>query len=370
MEKIMLIDDNVTNLNVARKALEGKYEVLPMLSGEKALKILSKIVPDLILLDVEMPIMDGFEVFRLIQELGAPYNEIPIIFVTGNDDTSSEFEGLDLGAVDYITRPFSFPLLVKRVELHLKMSHQQKELHDYSVNLEHKVTDQTSKIQELQYAIVHVLSDMVERRDGSTGQHLVRTSEYLKVLLTRAKDIGVYQDELCDADIEVYSQASKLHDLGKIEIPDGILLKEGKLTDYEFEIMKTHTTEGENAIKSAINLVGESAFLYVASNFTGSHHEKWDGSGYPRGLKGEEIPICARLMAIADVYDALISNRSYKPPLTHEVALNIILDGKGTHFDPVLIEVFEDVSHEFFLISDKYRDHEHDHEHTLDSISK
>lgn len=369
MKKIMVIDDNVTNLNVARKALEDLYEVLPMISGQKALKIMNKITPDLILLDVEMPEMNGFEVLKNIKSLGNPYDEIPVIFVTGIDDNSSEFEGLNLGAVDYVTKPFSFPLLLKRVELHLKMSQQQQELHDYSTELVSRITEQTSKIQHLQYSIVHVLSDLVERRDGSTGQHLIRTSEYLKVLLSRAKELGVYQDVLVDCDIEVYAQASKLHDLGKVEIPDGILLKDGKLTDYEFEIMKSHTTEGENAIKSALNLVGESPFLYIASNFAGSHHEKWDGRGYPRGLKGEEIPICARLMAIADVYDALISKRSYKPPMTHEIAVQILLDGNGTHFDPVLMEVFKDVSHQFHIISDKYRDIEVEVKHEVLGIN-
>lgn len=358
MERIMVVDDNVTNLNVARKALEDKYEVLPILDGQKALKIIEKKPPQLILLDVEMPGMNGFEVIGKIKELGSPFDEIPVIFVTAKDDTNSELEGLNLGAVDYITKPFSFHLLLKRVELHLKLASQQKQLHDYSVNLEHMVKNQTQTIQKLQYAIVHVLSDMVERRDGSTGEHLIRTSEYLKVLLGRAKERGVYHDELADADIEVYAHASKLHDVGKIAIPDGILLKEGKLSANEYEIMKTHTTEGENAIRYAMNSVEDSAFLFVAADFIGAHHEKWDGSGYPRGLAGEAIPICGRLMAIADVYDALISTRSYKPALSHEDAVRILRGGDGTHFDPVLMSVFDEVSDQFEIISNKYKDKE------------
>lgn len=358
MAKILVVDDNVTNLNVARKALEDLYEVYPMISGEKALKFMQRVAPDLVLLDIEMPEMDGFEVLRKIKDMGSPFDQIPVIFVTGADDTSSEFEGLRLGAVDYVTKPFSFPLLLKRVELHLRQAEQQKMLQMHSLELENEVKDKTHKIEELQYSIVHVLSDMVERRDGSTGQHLIRTSEYLKVLLKRAKELDIYNGIFMDADIEVYAQASKLHDLGKIEVPDGILLKEGKLTDYEFEIMKSHTIEGENAILSAIELVGYSPFLEIAANFAGAHHEKWNGYGYPRGLKGEDIPICGRLMAIADVYDALISSRSYKPALTHERAVSILLDGDGTHFDPVLMDVFRDVQDQFEVISDKYKDEE------------
>lgn len=355
-KKIMVVDDNVTNLNVARKALENEYEVFLMLSGEKALKVIKRIQPDLILLDVEMPGMNGFEVIEQIKKLGIPFDEIPVIFVTAKDDSNSEFEGLDLGAVDYVVKPFSFPLLLKRVELHLKLASQQKELQNYSQNLENMVETQIETIQKLQYAIVHVLADMVERRDGSTGAHLIRTSEYLKVLLKKAQEMNVYDGELCDAAINEYAHASQLHDVGKISIPDVILLKEGKLNTYEYEIMKTHTTVGEEAIRKAMNFVDDSAFLRVAADFIGAHHERWDGSGYPRGLKGEEIPICGRLMAIADVYDALISMRSYKPAFSHEETLRIMNDGDGRHFDPVLMKVFREVHEEFKQISDKYKD--------------
>ncbi|MFI3114956.1 MAG: response regulator [Clostridia bacterium] len=355
-KKIMVVDDNVTNLNVARKALEDEYDVFPINSGEKALKILEKVNPHLILLDVEMPDMNGFDVIVKIKELGSPYDEIPIIFVTAKDDTSSEYEGLNLGAVDYVIKPFSFPLLLKRVEIHLKLASQQKELQNYSTNLETMVSDQIETIQKLQYAIVHVLADMVEQRDGSTGAHLIRTSEYLKILLKKAKELNVYEGELNDAPIQEYAQASQLHDIGKISIPDVILLKAGKLTDYEFQIMKTHTTVGEEAIKRAMDIIDDSAFLNVAADFIGAHHEKWNGTGYPRGLKGEDIPICGRLMAIVDVYDALISVRSYKPAFTHEQTIKIMYDGDGTHFDPVLMDVFRSVHLEFKEISDKYQD--------------
>lgn len=368
MEKIMVIDDNITNLELARNALEKTYKVFPLPSGEKALAVLQKVSPDLILLDVEMPNMNGFEVLEKIKALGAPFNEIPVIFLTGKSDTDSELAGLELGAVDYISKPFSIPLLNKRIELHLTATAQQRQLHEHSTNLVRRVSEQTETIQKLQYSIVHVLCDMVERRDGCTGQHILRTSEYLKVLLNKAQELGVYQDELADANIELYSHASKLHDVGKIAIPDTILLKEGKLNNTEYEIMKTHTTLGENEILEALKITGDSPFLQTAANFTGYHHEKWDGSGYPHGLKGRDIPICGRIMAIADVYDALISTRPYKAPKTHEDALKIMYDGDGSHFDPVLMQVFREINLEFKAISEKYRDAEHVEETSLDDF--
>ncbi|MFI3254147.1 MAG: response regulator [Eubacteriales bacterium] len=365
MEKkiIMVIDDNVTNLNVARNALEEKYDVYLLPSGEKALKGLKKITPDLILLDVEMPEMSGFEVIQKIKEMGAPISDIPVVFVTAKDDTGSEYEGLNLGAVDYIIKPFSFPLLLKRVEIHLKMDAQQKELQHYSENLEKMVDKKTEtiqkkteSIQKLQYAIVRTFADMVEKRDRSTGAHVFRTSEYLKILLNVALEDKVYEDELEDVSVEDYAYASQLHDVGKIGIPDGILLKEGKLSTEEYHIMKSHASVGETSILSAMDLVDDPSFLQIAADIAGSHHEKWDGSGYPRGLKGTEIPICGRLMAIADVYDALISSRAYKPSLTHDETLEIIYKGEGKHFDPVLMEIFRKTNHKFKEISDKYND--------------
>ncbi len=353
-KKIMVVDDNVTNLNVARSALESHYDVYLMPSGEKALKVLTKIKPDLILLDVEMPVIDGFGVIGCIKEMGAPYDEIPVIFVTVKDDTNSEFEGLDLGAVDYIIKPFSFPLLLKRVALHLKMAEQQRQLRNYSENLESMVENQIETIQKLQYAIVSGMADVIERRDGSTGSHIIRTSEYLKVLLKKAQENNVYNGAFADMPIELYAHASKLHDIGKIAIPDHILLKPGKLTYEEFEIIKTHTTVGEKIVLDIMKYVEDSAFLNLAIDFVKSHHEKWDGSGYPYGLKGEDIPVCGRLMAIADVYDALISKRIYKDAFTHEKALDILYENEGTHFDPVLIGVFREVEHEFKAISERY----------------
>ncbi len=351
-QKIMVIDDNITNLNIARKALEDHYDVMLIPSGEKALKVLEKNIPDLILLDVEMPGMSGFEFISIIKKADAPLAEVPIIFVTAKDDSSSEYEGLDLGAVDYITKPFSFPLLLKRVSLHLKLTNQQQELQNYSANLEVMVTEKTKVIQELQYAVVEAMSDMVERRDGSTGGHITRTKNYLKILLDKAKEDNIYNGALQNIDADLYSHASQLHDVGKISIPDSILLKPGRLTDEEFDVMKYHTTYGEEAINDSMHDLKDIEFLKVASEFAKSHHEKWDGTGYPQGLSGENIPISGRLMAIVDVYDAVLSKRPYKEAFTHTVACDIIQKDSGKHFDPELVKVFISISDVFRQISE------------------
>ncbi len=349
--KILVVDDNVTNLNIVRKALEESYDLVLLPSGEKALKVLERVSPDLILLDVEMPEMDGFTVIQEIKKMPLPISEIPVIFLTAKDDAYSEFEGLDLGAVDYIAKPFSFPLLLKRVGLHLKLAQQQRELQNYSTNLEGMVREKTQVITQLQYAIVHGLADMVEKRDGSTGGHLVRTRNFLKVLMQKVLDKGVYKDEFQNIDIELYAHASQMHDVGKISIPDSILLKEGRLTDVEFIIMREHTVIGASAIRSAMSNIQDAEFLSVAAEFASSHHEKWNGTGYPNNLAGENIPITGRLMAIVDVYDALISERPYKKPMPHDEAVALIKEESGKHFDPKLVNIFLEVADTFKEIS-------------------
>lgn len=347
--QIMVIDDNVSNLNLARMVLEQEYDVLLIPSGEKALRLLEHITPDLILLDVDMPNMNGFQVIQLIKQAPQPLCSVPVIFLTGKNDSNSEYLGLNAGAVDYIRKPFSKALLLKRVELHLQLQH-------YSWHLEKMVEEKTKVIAGLQYSIVQVMSDLVERRDGSTGGHLIRTQKYLQILLTEVKKCGIYREELSRIDEDLYIRASQLHDIGKISIPDSILLKEGKLSPQEFEVMKCHTTLGEDAIRSAMSGVEETEFLEIAAAFAGTHHEHWDGTGYPCALREREIPIEGRLMAIVDVYDALVSERPYKRPFPCDVAKDIILEGAGTHFDPLLISVFEKVSDLFQTVAQNYEE--------------
>jgi putative two-component system response regulator len=345
-KKIMLVDDNVTNLTIGRNILIDEYETFTVQSGQKLFKILEKVRPDLILLDVEMPEMSGYEV---IEELKANdrYRSIPVVFLTAKSDSGSELEGLTLGAVDYITKPFSPPLLLKRIELHLLIESQKQELKNYNENLQELVNQKTKTVIELQDAILQTFAEMVECRDDVTGGHIDRTQKYLKILTDAILEKNLYpqyEDILRD---KYFVQSAQLHDVGKIAIQDSILKKPAKLTNIEFEEMKTHTTFGVTVIDKIGQNTSEKTFLEYAKIFAGTHHEKWDGSGYPKGLKGEGIPIHGRLMAIADVYDALISERPYKKPFTHEEAVDIIRVGRSTHFDPELTDVFISVADRF-----------------------
>lgn len=341
---IMMVDDSAMNLKVGKKVLEEAYEVYTVPSGEKLFMILGKKRPDLILLDVEMPEMDGYEVIRRLKADPA-FRDIPVIFLTALADAGSELEGLSLGAIDYITKPFSPPLLMKRLETHLLMK-------DYRDNLEEMVEEKTKTVYELQNAVLRTVAELVECRDDVTGGHIERTQAYIRILIEEMMARGVYSDITGAWNTDFLIQSSQLHDVGKIAIKDSILSKPGKLTPEEFDVMKTHTTFGAEVIERIQENTTEHDFLNHARVFALTHHEKWDGSGYPCGLAGEEIPLQGRLMAIADVYDALISARPYKSALPHERAVEIILGGRGSHFDPSLVDIFLDVAERFQRLSE------------------
>ena len=343
---VMIVDDNVVNLQVARKALSDVYNIIPVTSGSGALDLLSKKTPALILLDIDMPDMDGFETIRHIKSNEETKN-IPIIFLTAMDDSGSELEGLMLGAVDYITKPFSIPLLIQRVNLHIALIEQKKELQNYNDNLMQMVDEKTKTIEELQHAIIYALSDLIECRDGLTGGHVVRTQKYLRILLDGLAENGNYRDELPEGDLDIWVESAQLHDIGKVGIPDYVLKKPARLENEEFDIIKSHPLIGEKALKGAMEMTSSKDFLRHAAVVAVSHHEKWDGSGYPHGLKGKEIPLIGRMMAIADVYDALVSERPYKKALSHKEAVKIIISESGKHFDPVLVAIFEANAHFF-----------------------
>ncbi|MDR0453772.1 MAG: response regulator [Deferribacteraceae bacterium] len=349
-KNIFLVDDDVTNLTVGKNTLTKTYNVFTLNSGVRLIKMLEKNKPDLILLDVEMPEMDGYEVIRVLKGNIETQN-IPVIFLTGKSDTESELEGLSLGAVDYITKPFSPPLLLKRIDLHLLVESQKLELINFNNNLLGMVEEKTQTVVELQEAILKAMAELVECRDDVTGKHIERTQSYLGVLIKALQKYDVYEKEISSWDIKLVLQSAQLHDLGKINIKDSILQKPDRLTSDEFEQIKTHTTFGEEVIEKIKKNTKEQAFLEHAKIFAATHHEKWDGTGYPRGLKGNEIPLQGRLMAIADVYDALVSDRPYKKALTHEEAVSIINDGMGTHFDPAMKDLFLKVSEEFYRIT-------------------
>jgi Response regulator containing a CheY-like receiver domain and an HD-GYP domain len=348
--KVMVVDDSATNLTVAKNALSSVYNVLPVASGEMALKLLAKSMPSLILLDIDMPGMDGFETIKRIKS-DESISHIPVIFLTAMDDSASELEGLKLGAVDYIKKPFSTPLLIQRVALHIALIDQKKELQSYNENLAKKVREKTKTIEELQHAIIHALSDLIECRDGLTGGHVARTQRYLKLLVDGMLQTKIYEDELAGCDLDLMIESAQLHDIGKVGIPDEILKKPGRLTKEEFEIIKEHPSIGANALKGAMDMTSNKEFLSYAVAVVISHHEKWDGTGYPHGIKEKEIPLIGRLMAIADVYDALVSERPYKKAFSHDAAVDIIVNEAGKHFDPMLIEVFKQQEALFHLLS-------------------
>jgi putative two-component system response regulator len=333
MKTIFIVDDTDTNLTKAKQALEGNYRILTMSSAAKMFTLLEKIEPDLILLDIEMPEMDGFAALEKLMR--SKQARIPVVFLTAQVDAAIEARGFELGAVDFITKPFSEPVLLNRIASHLHIS----EL----------IIKRTKHIERLQNSIISVLADMVEGRDKITGGHIERTTIYIKTLLAEMVSRGLYANEICLWDLNTVVSSALLHDIGKIIISDLILNKPGKLTEEEFEVIKSHTIEGEKIIEKIIKQTEEDIFLNHAKLFAGYHHERWDGEGYPRRLKGEDIPLQGRTMAIVDVYDALTSERSYKKAFSHEESMKIIIEGAGKQFDPEIAKVF-------FDIKDKLRD--------------
>ena len=336
---IVVVDDDRTNLSSARSALTDMYDVFTVSSGAKLFSVIEKSMPDLILLDIEMPEMSGYEIIKILKASKRTAN-IPVIFLSALSDDDSAVEGLDLGAVDYIFKPFSRKLLLKRLQGHLLIEDQKRELKRYANNLEGMVAQKTKIVFELQNTILKTVAELVERRDDITGGHIERTQNYLKMLVEFLLINGVYRDELSAWDADLLVMSSQLHDVGKISIRDEILMKPGQLTAEEFEEMKKHAVSGADIIRSIEETTTEKDFLKHAELLAESHHEKWDGTGYPYGLKYYEIPLQGRLMAIVDVYDAITNKRLYKQAYTHEEAVRIIKEGAGEHFDPHIAEIF------------------------------
>ena len=338
-ETIIMVDDDITNLTIARNNLAGQYNIFTAPSGDKLFVLLEKVLPSLILLDIEMPDMDGFRVMEKLKRKEKTAH-IPVIFLTAKIDPESEIKGFNLGAVDYITKPFSKELLIKRIDLHIMFERQKKELLKYNLSLESEVDKKARIVMELQTAILKTVAELVECRDNVTGGHIERTQHYLGLLTGFLMEHGVYKEEISTWDVDLFVMSSQLHDVGKISIRDEILMKPGKLTNEEFEEMKKHTTKGVDIIRKIENSTTESEFLLYAEILAGSHHEKWNGKGYPFGLKGTEIPLQGRLMAIVDVYDALTDERPYKEAFSHEKSIGIIKEERGEHFDPLITDVF------------------------------
>ncbi len=340
---ILIVDDTEENVDILLAALGELYDISVAIDGETALEMIEEYTPDLILLDIMMPGINGYEVCERLKRQTRTL-KIPIIFLTALSEAQDEEKGLQLGAVDYITKPFN-PFLVKaRVKNHL-------ELKMHRDNLELLVQQRTSELELTQEVTIESMGTLAEYRDPETGGHIQRTKHYVKILANHLKNKLKFSAQLDDRAIESLHKSAPLHDIGKVGVPDHILLKPGRLTEAEFDEMKKHTIYGRDAISRAEKKLGNRSFLHYALEIAESHQEKWDGSGYPNGWKGEQIPLSGRLMAIADVYDALISKRVYKAPFSHSKAVAIIEEGRGSHFDPDLVDAFLEVAEEFRQIA-------------------
>lgn len=356
---VLVVDDTPENLSLMSGMLRDEYKVKVAPSGARALAIATGAEkPDLILLDIMMPEMDGYEVLRRLQA-DAATREVPVIFLTALSDAEDEKVGLDLGAVDYITKPANPAIVLARVRNQLQLKAARDFLKDQNAWLEREVHSRTREVRAVQDVTIRALASLAETRDNETGKHIRRTQEYVRALALRLQQHSRFRSELSDATIEQLYKSAPLHDIGKVGIPDRILLKPGRLDPEEFEVMKRHTTLGHDALLRAEEGVEiKSDFLRYAREIALGHQEKWDGSGYPHGLRGEAIPISARLMALADVYDALISRRVYKEPRTHEEAVQAIVEGRGKHFDPEVVDAFLAIEGQFRDIAALHADDE------------
>ena len=345
---IFLVDDDVTNLTIGHNILSSIYNAVTISSGARLMKMLDKLTPDMILLDVDMPAMSGFESIRLIKEK-EKFSSIPIIFVTARNDSDSELVGLSLGAVDYIVKPFSPPILLKRIEVHLLLEEQRKELLKFNSSLKEMVDEKTEAVVELQNAMLQVIAEISDFRDDSLSDHITRTKNYLGILIDAALKSDEYKGRTSNWDVDLLLQSSQLHDIGKLGINESILMKSSNLTNDEFEEIKKHTLVCERILDKVKKNTNQHDFFELAKMFAGTHHERWDGTGYPNGLKGEDIPLESRLMAIADVYDTLVQARPYRPAYSHDEAVEIIKGESGSHFDPGLVKLF-------LMSSDRFKD--------------
>ncbi len=356
---VLIVDDTPANVSLLNSILKDLYKTKIATNGEKALKLaFSDSPPDLILLDIMMPEMDGYEVCEQLKA-DERTKDIPVVFLTAKVAVEDETRGLAMGAVDYITKPISPPIVIERVKNHLLLKDARDLLKHQNLILEEKVRDRTKKLGELQDVAMEAMGALAESRDPETGNHIRRTQLYVQLLAEKLCDHPRFSAFLTPEHITLLFKAAPLHDIGKVGVPDAILLKPGKLTEEEFERMKLHTVYGRDAIAAAEKKLSEpSEFLIFAKEIAYSHQEKWDGSGYPEGLAGDDIPISARLMAIADVYDALISRRVYKPPFSHEKAIAIMTEGRGSHFDPDMLDAFLEISEECRKVAETYADSE------------
>lgn len=333
---ILIVDDSKLNIVAARDVLKDDYLLFEAQSAKEAFEILERRLPDLILLDIVMPGMDGYEVIKKLKA-SRRFRKIPVIFLTAETDPESEVKGFDLGAVDFIVKPFIAPVMKRRVKTQL-------ELLSYEYSLVDMVEKKIEENDKLQYLLSAGFAELVESRDGVTGGHIKNTLIYFEAFVNYLKFIPAYRDAVTDEFITLSVRSAPLHDIGKIGIDDVVLRKQSSLESNEMRYMQTHAELGGETFHKIRKIFPENEFLKIAEHMARYHHERWDGNGYPSGLKGEQIPLEARIMSVVDVYDALTSERPYKKPFSHEKSMGIIVEGRGTQFDPNLVDCFVDCS--------------------------
>lgn len=356
LSKVLIVDDSPYNITLFSELLKDKYNVRIALNGEKALKLIKDNPPDLILLDVMMPVMDGYETCRALKN-DSMLKDIPVIFLTAKSEPKDESIGLELGAVDYITKPINPQIFLSRISAHLTNKLANDFLKNKNHYLEEEVERRTREVTMLQEITIMAMSALAEIRDSETGNHIQRTKLYAQELCECLSGKLKYKDMLDRESIQKIVSSVPLHDIGKVGIPDSILLKPGKLTPEEFEIMKTHTTLGKEAIEKSEKMLDcPRDFFKFPKEIVYCHHEKWNGSGYPMGISGEDIPLSARIVALVDVYDAVRSKRVYKAAYSHEETVGIIRSEANKHFDIEIVDAFLEIEEKFDMISRKYSD--------------
>lgn len=363
--KILIVDDDTVNrLMLTEFVTLLGYEPVTAPDGFEALEIVEKITVDLALLDVRMPQINGYELLKRLKNM-PNYRHLPVIMVTGSANPSAEAECIRQGADDYLPKPFNRVILQARIEgglvrkrMHDLEEQQKRYVEEQNLRLEQTVAQQVKEISSAQLAVIYAMARLAESRDNDTGAHLLRLQEYCRALSTELLRRGEFKDRITPQYIDAVCEACPLHDIGKVGIPDAILLKPGKLTPEEFEIMKGHSGIGADILREVDQNHPGIKFITLGMEIAGGHHEKWDGSGYPASLAGEDIPLAARLVAVCDVYDALVSRRCYKEPFSHEKSVGIILNGAGASFDPAVVDAFMEVTQEFRRILDSRQDEE------------
>lgn len=353
---VLAVDDAPANLTVVAGTLHNDYQVKLATSGKKALDIALAHPPDLILLDVMMPEMDGYEVCRHLKS-NPTTCRIPVIFLTAKVEVADEERGFAAGAVDFIHKPISPPILMARVKAQLRLKEFENSLRDHNSWLQSEVERRVGELSRMQRASIAVMVSLAEFRDNDTGRHIIRTQKYVELLATELHQRRLYSPPLTSELIGFMVEMAPLHDIGKIAIPDATLLKPGKLDDSEVAVMRTHAERGDAILRRCAAAMGETGdYLRVAMNIARHHHERWDGRGYPDHLAGEAIPVEARIMAVADVYDALRTRRPYKASMSHEAACLLMAQGCGTQFDPIMLEVWNDLAPTVKAIAGEWAD--------------